>query len=408
MDLYSKIKELSRIDKSIIALTLISFILRIFWLDKPNSTIFDEFFYVGRKYMGTGASQTILWFHTDPNTEHPFLAKLIMAFSIGLFGNNPWGWRIPAVLLGTTCIPLLYLLVKKLSDSKLAFLSAFILSFDTLFFIHSRIALLDIYFVFFIILGFYLLVTNHIILTPLAFSLAFLSKETALFVIPAVLLYMILTYPPNIKRGLWHCSHFLILYFAFLFGIWEVWHIFLPSGFTGIFAPIDHLKYILHYASLLQGLNEPAISSKPWEWVFPSLYLSNPEWMILMKNWQGKTISIPYYLITPGKIKFWGTGNPAIWYLTIPAIGFIFYNYLKKHDKLSLLSFLWFSFMFFPFVEMAFQHRYEYIFYFLPSIPPVSIAISQTLLSKNPPKFVVIIYLAIVVALFFINFPFRG
>jgi len=408
-----RIITMTKLEKGVVSLTIISFLLRLLWLDKPIGFIFDEWFYVGYCYAVAGATsrigaaQAILRFQVDPNTEHPFLAKFLMAVSIALLGDNQWGWRIPAVLLGTACIPLIYLLIKKLSgNGLLAFISAFLTSFDSLFFVHSRTALLDIYFVFFMILAFYLLILNRVILAPLALALSFLSKEAGLFGVPIVLAYVLLAGRKSIKMRLLYCARFLIFYFIFLFGIWGWWHLWAPSGFAG---SIEHFRYIFQYASWLKGPNPPAICSKPWEWIFPQLFLLPDSFavhMVLMKDWFGKTISIPYH--AGGIIQFWGTGNPAIWCLTIPAIAFVLYNYLGTRDRLSLFTLLWFSFTYFPYVLMAFEQRFEYIFYFLPSIPPVSIAITQALLSKNPPKLVILAYLATVVILFFVNFPIRS
>jgi 4-amino-4-deoxy-L-arabinose transferase-like glycosyltransferase len=142
-------------DRIFICLLALGFFLRIIWLDKPEgSLIFDEKYYVNvaRIILRLPHDPDIYEGATlglDPNQEHPFLAKGIIALSISLLGDNAWGWRIPSVILGTLSIFLFYLLIKKISNkNELALLSAFLMTFSNLIFIHSRIATLDIFMLF--------------------------------------------------------------------------------------------------------------------------------------------------------------------------------------------------------------------------------------------------------------------
>ena len=100
-----------------IYLIVISFLLRILWIEHPvGGLIFDEKHYVNsariilglphdpniaERYIGTPAGM-------DPNSEHPPLAKGIIALSILIFGNNGFGFRIPSVIFGTLSILILY------------------------------------------------------------------------------------------------------------------------------------------------------------------------------------------------------------------------------------------------------------------------------------------------------------
>src|SRR5438270_10252385 len=65
-----------------------------------HTLIFDEAYYVnaarviaGVKPPG-GVPYANAPLHKDPNAEHPQLAKLIIAGTIKLFGDNPWGWPV--------------------------------------------------------------------------------------------------------------------------------------------------------------------------------------------------------------------------------------------------------------------------------------------------------------------------
>jgi uncharacterized membrane protein YgcG len=128
--------------------------------------IFDEHYYVsaarviagiptttGEAY--AGASPT----GTDPNAEHPQLGKIVIAAGIKLLGDNTTGWRITAVLFGAIAILLMYWLVRSAGGGQwLALGAASLASADNLWLVHSRIAVLDIYVVPFMLagVGFYL------------------------------------------------------------------------------------------------------------------------------------------------------------------------------------------------------------------------------------------------------------
>ncbi len=83
------------------------------------------------------------------NLEHPFLGKGFIAAGIALFGNNDFGWRFFEGLLGTLCIPIVfYICLKFTKDTTLSLYAAFLLAFETFFFVQSSIAVIDIQMIF--------------------------------------------------------------------------------------------------------------------------------------------------------------------------------------------------------------------------------------------------------------------
>jgi Dolichyl-phosphate-mannose-protein mannosyltransferase/C-terminal four TMM region of protein-O-mannosyltransferase len=77
-------------------------------------------------------------------------------------GFNTFGWRIASCIFGTLCIPLMYLLARRLWPNRLfAISAATLVCFDGLFFVQSRIGMIDIFPIFFILLA-YLLFLVHI------------------------------------------------------------------------------------------------------------------------------------------------------------------------------------------------------------------------------------------------------
>jgi predicted membrane-bound dolichyl-phosphate-mannose-protein mannosyltransferase len=84
---------------------------------------------------------------------HPPLGKLIISVGILIFGMKPFGWRIMGVLFGIAMVPVMYCFGKKLlKRSELALFSTFLFTFDFMHFTQTRIATIDGYGVFFILL----------------------------------------------------------------------------------------------------------------------------------------------------------------------------------------------------------------------------------------------------------------
>jgi dolichyl-phosphate-mannose--protein O-mannosyl transferase len=118
---------------------IISFVVSYvnYWL--PNEKIFDEIYFAraGEEYL-TGK-------YIYENT-HPPLTKLIITFSMMLFGgmpagDNPHGWRFMDVLFGAIVIVIIYAFAKRLTRSTLfAAFAAILFTADGMHFVQSRIA----------------------------------------------------------------------------------------------------------------------------------------------------------------------------------------------------------------------------------------------------------------------------
>lgn len=88
----------------------------------------------------------------------PPLSKLIIAGGISWLGFNPWGWRIMSAIFGSLVIGLLYFLARRLWHRRRSFaiLGALFFSLDGLELVESRTGVIDIFAVFFVILGLWL------------------------------------------------------------------------------------------------------------------------------------------------------------------------------------------------------------------------------------------------------------
>ncbi len=87
-------------------------------------------------------------------TTHPPLGKDFIALGILIFGMTGFGWRFFGTLCGVLMLPVLYLLVRRLSRSRgIAAFAGALLAFDFMRYSQSRIATIDSYVVLFILLS---------------------------------------------------------------------------------------------------------------------------------------------------------------------------------------------------------------------------------------------------------------
>jgi hypothetical protein len=117
-----------------------------------HTLIFDEAYYVNaarviagiRPHSGSHYDHAPLG--TDPNAEHPQLAKLIMAGAIELFGDGPFAWRIGSLWAGSIAILGMFVLVRAAGGGPWTALGASaLMACDNLLLVHGRIGTLDIY-----------------------------------------------------------------------------------------------------------------------------------------------------------------------------------------------------------------------------------------------------------------------
>ena len=113
-----------------------------------NSTYFDEIYHAGTAWEH-------LMRYEPYETTHPPLGKVIMSLGIKTFGMNPFGWRFMGTIVGILMIPAMYLLAMVIfKKTRYAAIAAILMTFDFMHFTQTRIATIDSYGVFFIILMF--------------------------------------------------------------------------------------------------------------------------------------------------------------------------------------------------------------------------------------------------------------
>lgn len=120
-----------------------------------NGMYFDEIYHARTAYEFLHTMSVYEW-------THPPLGKEIIALGVTIFGMTPFGWRVFPALLGAAMLPVLYIFAKRLFRRRdYAFLAMALFALDTMHFAQTRIATVDVFVVFFILLM-YLFMTDYL------------------------------------------------------------------------------------------------------------------------------------------------------------------------------------------------------------------------------------------------------
>lgn len=183
--------------KKIYLILILAFIIRVWNLWYPKAYIFDEVYH-GFTAQEIAKANPKAWEWWNPSPQgfayewtHPYLAKMIMAGSVVLFGVNDqkaqWAFRFPAVLFGVGSIYLVYLLGKTIfKKEEIGLIAAFLLTFDGLHFVMSRVGMIDIYFLFFMLGTIYLTLKERYFWAGIWLGLACATKWTGFYIFPVV------------------------------------------------------------------------------------------------------------------------------------------------------------------------------------------------------------------------------
>ncbi|UUZ60608.1 phospholipid carrier-dependent glycosyltransferase [Nocardioides sp. B-3] len=162
-----------------LAVTGPAFFMRWWKLGTPHQFSFDETYYAKdawsmlnngfvREYV-EDADKTILngstldlWKETPSMVVHPEVGKWIIALGEKAFGMDPFGWRIAAAVVGSLMVLVMCRFVRRVTGSTaLGLLGGLLLAMDGLQLVLSRLALLDIFLAFFILLGVHCVVADR-------------------------------------------------------------------------------------------------------------------------------------------------------------------------------------------------------------------------------------------------------
>lgn len=368
-----------------------------------NGTYFDEIYHARTAYEHING----IWPY---EITHPPLGKLIIALGIKLFGMNPFGWRVAGTLFGIAMLPIMYIFAKKMFKSTFAAAAVMLLmTFDFMHFTQTRIATIDTYGVFFIILMYYFMYRYYdqkeasykkslmyLFLCGLSFGLGIASKWIGAYAgLGLAILFVLALINRKAQKGeiiktcLWCVLFFVIIPAAIYFASYIPYFKAEPqkSAFTVFW---ENQKYMFAYhADLKEG---HPFSSKFYQWPI----MSRPIW------YYGANDGMP-----AGKVSsIVALGNPAVWWGGIHAVLAAFVIGIKKKDKKA--AFILIA-LFSQYVPWFFIGRTVFIYHFFASVPFVILAFgyifTELIQSMYYAKRYIISYLAVAFLLFIMFYP---
>lgn len=154
---------------------------------------FDYDGYIGDEPLIIPSAISLMKYGTTLEWKFPQMNSLIIAGSIGLFGDNPVGWRISGVVLGIVSVMLVYLIARRLfPESPAPVLAASLLAFDPFHIHFCRTAMIETPVVFFFLLFLYLMLEycehgrSTLVWAGVAMGLTIATKAYFVIAIPLV------------------------------------------------------------------------------------------------------------------------------------------------------------------------------------------------------------------------------
>jgi len=143
--------------------TLLAGFLRFNRLSRPSGLMFDEVYYAKDAYTLLQHGYELNATGNGPGfVVHPPLGKWLIALGEAAFGNNELGWRFAAAVAGTLSVLILARVARRMTGSTLlGCLAGLLLSLDGLHFVSSRISMLDVFLMFWVLAGFACLLADR-------------------------------------------------------------------------------------------------------------------------------------------------------------------------------------------------------------------------------------------------------
>ncbi len=354
-----------------------------YYFTYENSAYFDEIYHARTAY------ENILGLEPYENT-HPPLGKYLISVGIRLFGMNPFGWRFTGTLFGVMMLPVLYHLLKQLfGKTFLCCAGTLLFAFDFMHFTQTRIATIDTYAVFFLLLM-YDAMTVFLrrdllhdgwekLLPPLLAcgiftGLGIASKWTAAYgaVGLAALFFgkLYLTYRDKRKAGgsliLWRkravclCLWCLLFFVAIPFGLYFAAYLpltTLPHNVSDVWGSFwNYQVNMFRYHSQLVADH---FFASPWyEWPFDV----RPIWYF-----SGENVDAQGHYSTISAL-----GNPLLWWAGIPALVCAALLWVRERKTGSAVALCGFLSVYLPWVLVP---RLTFIYHYFTAVPFLVIAL---------------------------------
>ncbi len=393
-----------------------------------NGMMFDEIYHARTAY------EYINGMYSYENT-HPPLGKIFIAIGVMIFGMNPFGWRIMGVLFGIAMLPFIYIFGKRITrNTPASFLTCMIFAFDFMHFTQTRIATIDVFITFFVILM-YLFMYEY---SRLSFYDTPLKKTFIPLGASGVCMGLGLA---SKWTGVYAGAGLAIIFFAVLYRRYRE-YLFAkqePGGVTdgikhvsvirkfpeyakktvifcvGFFGVIPALIYTASYIPFRDNVRNTLLSrmfhNQATMFNYHSSLEAGHSFASPFYQWPTMVRPVWYYSGNLGDNVREGIsafGNPLVWWVGIPAFIFMLYLWFTKKDRIA--AFLSISYLA-QYVPWFFVSRATFMYHYFPCVPFVVLMIGYALMqfkSKMKPQVfwaVVIAYSVLVFLLFLLFYP---
>jgi len=400
----------------VVAFALAALLLFGWRIQVPPEYVYDEVYhaYTAGEF-ARGNKEAYEWWTTAPREGvaygwvQPPLGKLLMAAGILLFGNNSFGWRIASLLFGSAIVPLVYLFGRTvLRDRLVASLAGFLLLFEGLLFVQSRVAMLDTFVTLFLVAAYGLMY----------FFLESPAEKSASRLLPI-----------GVLLGLGIATKWNAFYALGIAGLLVVYKIYvlnsnrrlarevrqglvgnhLSMGFLSLIV-VPAVIYLLSYVQFFALGHNIAqfIELQRQMWIYNTRLEATHAYASRWWTWPLMIRPVWYYVSHTGDkvAHIYARGNPIVWWAFLPSVAVVCWNWWWIRSKalgIVLLAFFgqWLPWMLSPRITF-FQHM-------LTSVPFACLAIAYVLASfwrKDRLWLAIsVAYLALVVAGFVYFYP---
>lgn len=379
----------SRARLALAAIVLFALCIRCARLNAPPERYFDEVYhaYTAQKWV-EGNTDAWVWRVRAPDKgcsyewTHPPLAKLMMQWSMDVFGVHPWAWRLPAALMGTICVLLIFDIARSLSRREdIALMAAALASLDTLPLALSRIGMNDVYCVAFILAAVAAAVRGRYVIAPLATGLALACKWTTLYSLPFLAVIHLIRSPRAVRWKPTRLALIAALYAVFVPGLYLASYIpFFRAGYG--LADFRELQWQMwHYHTHLKA--EHPFASKAWQWPFDVgtvwCYTKSYDADAAVESDASESEDAPK---PPPKAvaNVYAMGNPVIWLPGLAAIVYGLVHVIRRRDPEVVILLAGYTVFWAPWLASP---RIMFLYHYLPSLPFLYIATAWALVQAR-------------------------
>ena len=237
-------------------------------------------------------------------------------------------------------------------------LATFLFAFEDMTFLHSGLALLDVYMVTFLLAAVLAYLDEKYIWMGILVALSALCKMDGVLIFIAIFIHWAV-----FRKDKWKEFTFGLVTAAVAFVVLLVFFDFFIKG--GIENPITRINSMLSSTAANRfTVPKLSISSRPWVWLYPQFI--NPDY----------NSPVIIYSFNPQYISFISS---TIQILIIPTIGYMIYKAIKKSEAAAFVL-LWFIATYLVWIPINLAtNRVTFVFYFLSTTPAICIGLGMAI-----------------------------